>query len=130
APRVHALLTRWMRWATRSVEIDGGCIFVAAASELDDTEGLLRESAVDAQNAWVETLRRAASLAVAEGHFGEDLACDQFAFEAYGILLSRHLYGRFLRHPDAPALTVSALRALLARAADGAPNPQPIPELA
>ncbi len=128
-PRVHALFRRWARWATKSDEVEGGCIFVGASYELDDTPGALRDAAVQAQKAWIETLRRAASLAVDEGHFRADLDPAQFAYEAYGVLLGRHLYARFLRDPAAPDLSARALRSLLERASDGAPDPQPIPEL-
>jgi AcrR family transcriptional regulator len=130
APRVHALFGRWLRYATLDHETEGGCIFVGAATELDDSEGTLRDAAVRAQDDWIATLARAARIAVEERHFRSDLDCDLFAFEAYGILLGRHLYTRFLRHPQAPEFTVRALQALLRRAATGATHPQPSPEFA
>jgi len=128
APRVQALLGRWMTHATLDEDGQGGCIFVGAATELDDRLGALRDAAVEAQNAWIGTLARAAAIAVQEGHFAPDLDPEQFAFEAYGVLLSRHLYSRFLHHPSVPALTLRALDDLLTRAAAGAPHPQPSSE--
>lgn len=130
APRIHALFANWLRYAAEDDTIRGGCIFVGAAAELDDQPGPLRDAAVDAQRDWIATLAKAASLAVDEGHLHAELDCEQFAFAAYSILLGRHLYSRFLDHPRAREFTVTSLQNLLRRASAGAPDPQPLPELA
>ena len=44
--RVRALFERWLEWPKRD-PLRGGCFFVAAASELDDRPGTLRDLLVE-----------------------------------------------------------------------------------
>ena len=44
-PRVRAIFERWIAW-DRSHSVPGGCLFVAAASELDDRPGPARDELV------------------------------------------------------------------------------------
>ena len=53
--RVRAVFDRWLVWARQSM--DAGCIFVAAAAELDDRPGPLRDALVANERDWLE-LRR------------------------------------------------------------------------
>ena len=41
-PRLRSLFHRWLDWA-RSSPMPGGCLFVAAATELDDQAGPVRD---------------------------------------------------------------------------------------
>ncbi|HXI20661.1 MAG TPA: hypothetical protein VNH46_06230, partial [Gemmatimonadales bacterium] len=41
-PRIRALFERWLAW-DRDGLLPGGCVFVAAASELDDRPGPVRD---------------------------------------------------------------------------------------
>src|SRR5687767_9089309 len=50
--RLKALFTRWLEWA-RGKSLPGGCLFVAAATELDDKEGPVRDELVRTQRQWV-----------------------------------------------------------------------------
>src|ERR1700693_589748 len=87
-PRVKALFENWRRWATDPA-LPGGCIFVAAAAELDDREGgPVRAYVVSQQKSLLEAVARAARLAIEVGHFRRDLDVDQFAFEFLGIYLA------------------------------------------
>lgn len=113
-PRVKALFDNWLRWA-RAEFSPGGCIFVAASSELDDQPGPARDYLVAAQRDVMATLARAASIAVEEGHFGADLETDQFAYEMYSIFLAFHHFYRLLRSPHAERRARRAFDALLAR---------------
>lgn len=101
-PRVIALFEYWMRWASRP-ESPGGCIFVAAATEFDDRPGTVRAHLIASQKAWLKTMRRAADLAVQEGHFREDLDTWQFAFHLHALMLGGHYHGRLMQDPQTQA---------------------------
>jgi len=115
-PRVQALFDHWLARAVKVLADRGGCVFVSAATELDDQPGALRDTLKESQTAWIGTLRRAASIAVAEGHFRADLDLDAFAFRLQSILLGAHFYGRLLRDPATRALAQASFDALLADA--------------
>jgi AcrR family transcriptional regulator len=99
-PRVRALFEGWLRWPGSQ---PGGCLFVAAASELDDRPGPARERLAALQRDWIETLATAVGGAVREGYFRNDLDPEQAAFELYGMMLAMHHAGRLLRDPEAAA---------------------------
>src|SRR5690242_942401 len=61
-PRVRALFDRWLRWEQAAFQ-PGGCVFVAAAAELDDQEGPVRDRLVEIQRDWVDALETAARIA-------------------------------------------------------------------
>ena len=102
-PRVRAMVYRWTRWALGDGP-PGGCVFVAAATELDDRPGPLREALARSQADWVRTLTHAVKLGIDEGHFTANADPEQVAFELYGSLLGLHLYRRLLDRADAQAL--------------------------
>lgn len=114
-PRVIALFEQWCRWAERS----GGCIFVAATAELDDKPGVVRDRLVELQQAWLQTLARAARLAVEEGHFRAGTDVEQVAFEFYALLLATHHHTRLLRDPHALKRAKTAFDHLLSRCRSG-----------
>jgi len=113
-PRVRMMFDRWLQWGS-SGGPTGGCVFVAASSELDDRPGPLRETLLASQRAWTGALARAASIAVEEGHFRRDLDPDQFAYETYSVLLGFHLYRRLMQDSRAEERARSAFDALLQR---------------
>ncbi len=114
-PRVRALFDRWLEWPRR-VRQPGGCIFVAAAAELDDRPGPARDRLVELQREWLGTLSRAARRAQELGHFRKDLDPEQFAFELHGIALTWHLHARLLRDARAADRVRAAFERLLADA--------------
>jgi AcrR family transcriptional regulator len=114
-PRVRALFERWLEWPRR-VRQPGGCIFVAAAAELDDRPGAARDRLVQLQREWLEVLSRAARRAQEVGHFRRDLDPDQFAFELLGIALTWHHHARLLRDARAADRVRAAFERLLADA--------------
>jgi AcrR family transcriptional regulator len=114
-PRVRALFERWLAWGERP----GGCFFVGASAELDDRPGPPRDALVRACKDWIDELAKAARIAIREGHFAVDLDPDQFAFEAYGLMLGCHLFHRFLREPTALARTRKAFESLVMTARSG-----------
>jgi AcrR family transcriptional regulator len=111
-PRVRALFNRWLEWGTRP----GGCFFVAASAELDDRPGPARDALIKAQHQWLDEIAIAVGIAKDEGHFRDDLDPQQFAFEAYSVMLGAHLFNRFLRDPQASARTRRAFDGLIADA--------------
>lgn len=114
-PRVTALFERWLDWGDQDF-MPGGCIFVAAAVELDDQEGPARERLVSSQKDWLETLCEAARIAVREKHFRGDLDCEQFAFDTYGIAHAYYISKRLLRDPKSRRRARASFERLLMEA--------------
>jgi AcrR family transcriptional regulator len=114
-PRIEAIQRRWMWWETEA--LPGGCPFVAAAADYDDREGPVRDRAVAHIGRWLEGIERAATIAVDEGHFREDLDVGQYAFELWSAVLAYQQYARLLRRPDADQRAHAAFASLNARAA-------------
>lgn len=93
-PRVKALFERWVAWGTEG--LSGGCPFVAAAVELDDRPGPVRDRLVAHLRDVLGTIARGAQISVEEGHFREDLDVEQFAFGFWGIVLATHHFARLM----------------------------------
>lgn len=111
-PRLRALFERWLEW-TNDASLPGGCIFVAAAVELDDKAGPARDFLVRAQQGWLQTLARAARIAMQEGQLRADLDPEQFAYEVWSLALGYHHLRRLLRDPQASARVHAAFDRLL-----------------
>jgi AcrR family transcriptional regulator len=111
-PRVRALFERWLEWA-KANPLPGGCVFVAAASEMDDREGPAREELVRQQRDWLELIASVARTAIREGAFRADADPEQFAYELHGVKLAYHHASRLLRDPAAEARARRAFDALL-----------------
>ncbi len=119
-PRLRALFERWLAWASG---LPGGCVFVAAASELDDRPGPVRERLVDLQRQWLDFLATSVRRAIDEGHVAADADPDQFAQDLYGIMLAWHHHTRLMRDPAAEARARRAFESLLAAARPLVPRP-------
>ncbi|MFZ5893528.1 MAG: TetR/AcrR family transcriptional regulator [Myxococcota bacterium] len=111
-PRLRQIFKNWIAWANDPA-VPGGCVFLAAATELDDAAGPQRDFLVNTQAAFIATLSKAARIAVEERQFRPDLDCDQFAFEMLGIVLAYHHTRRLLRLPKAEGRATTAFEALL-----------------
>ncbi|MBZ4419687.1 TetR/AcrR family transcriptional regulator [Myxococcus sp. RHSTA-1-4] len=114
-PRVRALFEGWLAWDKDQL-LEGGCIFVAASVELDDSPGPARDKLVQTQRDWLDVLAQAARIAVAEGHFREDVDVEQFAHDEYAVMLGFHHAKRLMRDPQAETRARRAFEALLAAA--------------
>lgn len=114
-PRIRELFERWMGWSEKA-GLPGGCLFVAAAVELDDQPGPVRDALVRSQRDWLDALSKAVQIAVAEGHFRPDVDPDQFAHDLYGVILGYHHAHRLLRDRKARARAIRAFEALLTAA--------------
>ena len=113
--RLRALFDRWMEWPRR-VRQPGGCIFVAAAAELDDRPGPARDRLVELQQEWRETLARVVRRGQEVGEFRAELDPEQVAFEIHGIGLAHHHAMRLLRDPKALEHARAAIDRLIADA--------------
>lgn len=113
--RLRVLFERWLEWPRR-VPQPGGCIFMAAAAELDDRPGPARDRLVDLQRQWRGTLAHVVRRAQEVGDFRRDLDPEQVAFELQGIGLAWHESGRLLRDPRALERARAAFERLVAGA--------------
>lgn len=110
-PRVRAAFDRWLHWVEDA--LPGGCLFVHAASELDDRPGPVRDHLVHTQEQLLETVARSAALAVREGHFRKNLDTRQFAFELHALVLAHQYHRRLIRDARARERTRAAFDRLL-----------------
>jgi AcrR family transcriptional regulator len=109
-PRIRALFESWLSW---SRSMPGGCFFVAAANELDDQPGPLRDQLVAYQRDWIGALATAARIAVQERQFKKNLDATQFAYDFYSILLAYHHFSRLMSYRDAEARARRSFERLL-----------------
>ena len=87
-PRLRAIFAYWAEWVRH--EKDGGCLFLAAASEYDDRPGAIRDRLLELETAWREQLARAVQLAIDSGELDRSTEPAQFAFEMYALALAIH----------------------------------------
>ncbi len=111
-PRVRALFENWFEWA-RAGELPGGCLFIAAASELDDQPGPLRDLLLASQKDWLGVIAQAARVAIEEGHFRKDVDPEQFAWQVDSFILGYHHSARLLRSKDADKRARTAFDSLI-----------------
>jgi AcrR family transcriptional regulator len=117
-PRLRALFDRWIEWGQRP----GGCFFVGVSAELDDRPGPPRDALVRAIKDWVDELAKAVRIAIAEGHFRQDVDPEQVAFEIYGLMLGMHTFHRFLREPTTLDRARTAFERVLAASRVASPR--------
>lgn len=113
-PRVEALFERWLVWET--AVLDGGCPFVAAATELDDRPGPVRDVLLGHTRDLTDAIERAARISVQEGHFRADLDVEHFAYTFWSNLLGYHHRARLLQSERAERLARDTFALLLAHA--------------
>ena len=114
-PRVRALFDRWLAW-TKSNSGPGGCLFVAAAAELDDRPGPVRDRLVALQKGWLEMIAIVFRTGVTEGVFRPDLDPEEFAHDLYSVMLGYHHAFRLMRDPRAEKRAHAAFGRLLSSA--------------
>jgi AcrR family transcriptional regulator len=116
-PRLRSFFEHWLEWSN-SPSMPGGCILVAAATELDDRPGPQRDFLAQAYRDRVAFLAKAARLAIEEGHFRPDLDLEQFAFDMDSVVFGYHHAHRLLRDPKAEAHARAAFERLLTSCKD------------
>lgn len=117
-PRLRVLVGRWLGWAERS-GLPGGCPLYAAAFELDDVDGPVRDYLAESQKEWMGSLRGLVDEAVALGHLRENLDAAQFVWELNGVYLSHHVSQRLTRDPKADARARTAFEDLVTSSLPG-----------
>ncbi len=115
ARRLRVLFERWLEWPKR-VRQPGGCIWVAAASELDDQPGAARERLVALWRDWLTSVARVVRSGQKAGDFHADVDPEQVAFEMNGIGLAWHLESRLLGDRRALERAHAAFERLVASA--------------
>ena len=101
---------------TRTHSGPGGCLFVAAAAELDDRPGPVRDRLVALQKDWLEVIASVARSGVADGKFRKNLDCDQLAHDVYSVMLGYHHASRLLGDPRAGDRAHAGFESLLSAA--------------
>lgn len=114
-PRLRALFDRWLAWGKADF-MPGGCIFFAAAAELDDKPGPARDRLVASQRDWLEALATATKVSIAEGHFRSDVDPYQVAHEIYALGYGHHALSRLFVDPRTEARTRLAFERLVTHA--------------
>lgn len=114
-PRMRALFERWLAW-DRDGALPGGCVFVAAACELDDRPGPVRDRLVALQRDWLDLLAGSFQRGIQARRFRTDADPDQFAQDLHGVMLAFHHAVRLMADPDAEARARRAFDTLIAPA--------------
>jgi AcrR family transcriptional regulator len=118
--RLRKLFELWLRWVADPT-LPGGCVFLAAAIELDDREGRARETLVQTQQQLKNLLAQAARQTIELGQFRADFDCEAFAFDMFAIVFGYHHARRLMRDPKAETQAHAAFERLLLDAAGGRP---------
>jgi AcrR family transcriptional regulator len=121
--RLRAAFDRSLDWAERA-QLPGGCLFYAAAAELDDQPGPVRDRLVALQEQWFDALRRIVAGAIETGELSPRLDRAQFVSDFWGILLMHRVAGRLLHDPTADRRARTSFRRLIAHARS---TPTPLP---
>ena len=109
--RLRRLFDGWLAWSV-DPSLPGGCLFVAAATELDDREGRARDFLVGSQRELLDFIAGAARQAIEQGEFRKDLECEEFAYDLYALMLGFNHSRRLLRDPKAEIRTRAAFERL------------------
>lgn len=110
--RLRALFARWLEWEQAAAH-PGGCVFVAASSELDDRPGPVRERLAALQRDWLGVIATTFRKGIEAGRIKPGADGEQFAQDFYGVMLAYHLQRRLLDDPRAEARARTAFDRLL-----------------
>lgn len=99
-PRLRAIFENWISYLN-SGDLPGGSIFVAAAFELDDRPGPLRDYVQKAQKDLITNIKKAAEMAIEEKHFSQNSDPGHFAWTLYSFVLGYHHSKRMIEDPHA-----------------------------
>ena len=114
-PRMRALFERWLEWE-QAEALPGGCVFVAAASELDDRPGPARDRLVELQRQWLDVIATSVRKSVETGQLRADADPEQFAQDLYGVMLAFHHQSRLMGDVRAETRARCAFNTLVAAA--------------
>jgi AcrR family transcriptional regulator len=111
--RLRELFERWLTWCSGDA-LPGGCLFFAAAAELDDQPGPVRDRLVRDQQDLLDSIVQMFRGWVTEGQFRADADAEQFAHELHSQMLGYSYYCRLMQDPAAERRTRKAFETLLA----------------
>jgi AcrR family transcriptional regulator len=112
--RLRTLFEAWLTWS-EAFE-DGGCLFVAASSELDDQPGPVRDALVRDERDWLELISTIITTAISEGEFAADVDVEQVAYELHAITLNHQHASRLMKDPRALERARRAFDSIVERA--------------
>jgi AcrR family transcriptional regulator len=109
-PRIQKMIDKWVEW---TLNLSGGCIFVAAAAEYSDRPGKVRDAIRKQHDLWIDCLNRIAHSAVKAGDFKKDTDCNLFAFQMYSLILGFFLYYNSMDYNKSKELLQSSFQHLI-----------------
>lgn len=115
-PRLEAIFDRWMDW-TEFENPAGGCLILAASTELDDQPGPLRDLLLAQQRRWSKTLAKEFR-ALREPPVSDEEAASA-AFQMKSFILGHNEMRRLMEDEGARRAARGAFEALLERTARG-----------
>lgn len=96
--RARALLDAWIDYLD---DFEGGCFFLAAASEYDSRPGPIRDAIAQVASTGYDILRKQLRLAVRLGEIDANTDLEQLIFEVHGAVLQANYARRLLGQADA-----------------------------
>ncbi|WP_166355447.1 TetR/AcrR family transcriptional regulator [Phytoactinopolyspora limicola] len=110
-PRVRALFENWLECGI--VRQPGGCLFVKAATELDEQPGPVRDQLVQDHRDLDDTIAQVFRTGITERHFRADADPYQFTHDLNGVMLAFYHSHRLLNDQSAEARARRAFEVLL-----------------
>jgi AcrR family transcriptional regulator len=111
-PRLTRFMENWIGWPERA-RLPGGCPFIAAALELDDRPGELRDFVADKSRELVGTIERLIRDAIETGELRRDIDVSQLAFELHGIAYGHIVWSRLLDRKGSRTRALTAFHKLI-----------------
>lgn len=124
-PRVRELFERWV--ICGRTRMPGGCLFVKAATELDEQDGPVRDQLARDHRDLYDSIARIFGTGITEGHFRADADAVQFAADLDGVMLAFYHAHRLLEDEQAELRARHAFERLLA---DARAHPDTVPAVA
>ncbi len=90
--RLRALVRQWIEHIGDAYS--GGCVFIAAATDVDGHPGPARNALAEIERSWIGTLAAEAKLAVRLGELPASTDPDQLAFELFGLLMAANFWNQ------------------------------------
>lgn len=110
-PRVRELFERWVECGR--TRMPGGCLFVKAATELDEQRGPVRDQVMQDHRDLYDSIAQIFSTGITEGQFRPDADPVQFASDLNGVMLAFYHAHRLMEDPQAEARARRSFETLL-----------------
>ncbi len=114
--RLRNLFERWLGWLEGDERRPGGCVLIAAASELDDQPGPRRDFLEASQRRLLASLTQLFQAAIEEKELDSAVDPESLAFQLHSLALGYHITLRLLRHERSGELARGSFERLLASA--------------